>query len=79
MKINKLNSNNLDSKIYNVCDECGIEANRLTCLKKYGQEPKKVKFSISTYHKGKCDFCGKIKMITQVRDFFYPDFNLLNK
>lgn len=25
----------------NVCIDCGVEANRLTCLKKYGQEPKK--------------------------------------
>jgi hypothetical protein len=65
--------------INNVCDKCGIEANRLTCLKKYGEEPKKKKFSVSTYHIGKCDVCGKVTQITEVRDFFYPDFNLLKK
>lgn len=64
-------------KIVNVCDDCGLEANRLTCLKRYGAEPLKKKFDISTYHQGKCDFCGKIKPITEVRDFFYPEFDLL--
>ena len=64
-------------KYKNVCNECGIEANRLTCLKKRGKEPAIPKFAISTYHKGKCDFCGKITDITEVRDFFYPDFRLL--
>lgn len=60
-----------------VCDGCGIEANRLTCLKKYGEEPLQAKFSESTYHEGKCEVCGEEKMITEVRDFFYPDFGLL--
>jgi hypothetical protein len=73
----ELNSNNLNTKIRNVCSDCGIEANRLTCLKKYGQEPLKKCFDVSTFHKGKCDWCGKLKHITQTRDFFYPDFNLL--
>jgi len=73
----QLNSNDLNSTINLVCDECGIEANRLTCLKKHGQEPKKIKFDCSTYHKGKCDFCGKTRYVTEVRDYFYPDFNLL--
>ena len=79
MESKKLDSSNLKTTIYNVCDKCGIEANRLTCLKKYGTEPKKKKFMCSTYHKGKCDFCGKIKYITEARDFFYPDFSLLKK
>ena len=65
--------------IYNVCDKCGIEANRLTCLKKYGREPKQKKFLVSTYHKGICDVCGKKKFITELRDYFYPDFSLLKK
>ena len=77
MKQSKLDSNNIDTEIYHVCDDCGIEANRLTCLKKYGQEPKQIKFFCSTYHQGKCDFCGKIKPITETRDYFHPDFNLL--
>lgn len=75
----KLDSNNLKTEIHWVCSDCGIEANRLTCLKKYGREPKKEAFSISTFHKGKCDFCGEIKDITQTRDFFYPDFNLIKR
>ena len=69
----------MKKEINQVCDKCGIEANRLTCLKKYGQEPKKAKSFVSTYHKGICDCCGEKKMITEIRDFFYPDFNLLNQ
>ena len=61
----------------NVCDDCGLEANRLTCLEKYGAEPLKKKFDISTYHTGICDVCGKEKSVTESRDFFYPNFNLL--
>ena len=67
----------MEKEIKNVCDECGLEANRLTCLKKYGKEPKQAKFRCSTYHEGKCDCCGEVKSITEVRDFFYPDFKLL--
>ncbi len=66
--------------ICNVCDECGISANVLTCLKKYKNRPSQLKFSLSTYHQGECDFCRQKKNgITQVRDFFYPDFELLKK
>lgn len=60
-----------------VCSDCGIEANRLTCLKKHGAEPLKKAFSLSTFHTGKCDVCGEVKHVTQPRDFFYPDFTLL--
>jgi len=60
-----------------VCSDCGIEANRLTCLKKYGAEPKQKAFTVSTFHKAICDVCGKEKMVTEPRDFFYPDFDLL--
>lgn len=69
----------MPKKIRKVCDQCGKEANRLTCLKKYGKEPIKIKFHTSTYHQGVCDVCGKEKPVTQPRDFFYPDFSLLNK
>jgi trehalose-6-phosphate synthase len=62
-----------------VCRDCGIEANRLTCLKKYGREPLKKAFSVSTYHEGICEACGEKKEVTQSRDFFYPDFSLLKK
>lgn len=65
------------SDIREVCDKCGIEANRLTCLKKYGKEPLKPKFDVSTYHDGICDVCWEYRPITEVRDFFDPDFSLL--
>lgn len=67
----------MKKKINKVCDGCGIEANRLTCLKKYGQAPIKNKFDVSTYHKSKCDVCNKYELVTEPRDFFYPDFSLL--
>ena len=59
------------------CRECGLEANRLTCLKRYGQEPKKKSFDVSTMHEGICDVCGRKTWVTQPRDFFCPDFSLL--
>ncbi len=60
-----------------ICASCGVEANRLTCLKKYGHEPIEKSFSISTFHEGVCDCCGEKKWVTEPRDFFYPDFSLL--
>lgn len=60
-----------------VCRPCGIEANRRTCLKKYGQEPKKKCFDVSTVHTGTCEVCGEKTMVTEARDFFYPDFSLM--
>jgi hypothetical protein len=71
------NSNDIKTDIHHVCTDCGIEANRLTCLKKYGKEPLQKAFSVSTFHKGICDNCKEEKMITETRDFFYPDFSLL--
>ena len=65
--------------IRNVCVACGITANYLTCLKKYGQPPQKKMFSISTYHVAECDFCGEETSVTETRDFFYPDFDLILK
>ncbi len=60
-----------------VCQDCGVKANTLTCIKKYGSKPKKLQFSVSTYHRGTCEVCGKEKMVTEPRDFFYPNFGLL--
>lgn len=65
--------------IKQVCSPCGITANVLTCLKKYGNPPKQLCFTVSTFHKGKCDCCGQEKEVTEVRDFFYPDFSLIRK
>jgi hypothetical protein len=66
-------------KIHWCCSKCGTEANRLTCLKRFGKEPIKIKYNCSTYHQGICDVCGNETGITQVRDFYNPDFSLLNK
>lgn len=62
-----------------VCSSCGISANVLTCLKKYGTPPLKLAYSMSTFHDGICDFCGKVGPVTEPRDFFHPNFNLLKK
>lgn len=67
------------SRIYQCCDDCGLEANRLTCLRDFGAEPLKPKHDLSTYHEGFCQACGKKKQVTEARDFFYPDFSLLKK
>ena len=70
-------SNDLDTEIKKSCWECGVTANVLTCLKKYGRPPKQVAYTVSTYHKGTCDFCKEEKDITETRDFFYPDYSLI--
>lgn len=66
-----------DNYPVDVCYDCGVEANRQTCLKKYGKEPLKLKSSISTYHRGICDVCKKETFVTSPKDFFYPDFSLI--
>lgn len=73
--LKKMENNKL--KISEVCFPCGITANYLTCLKKYGRPPKKFAFDVSTYHNGICDVCGHKDQVTETRDFFYPDFNLI--
>jgi hypothetical protein len=74
-----LDSNNLKSDIHHVCFECGISANVVTCLYRYGAPPLKLCFTTSTYYLGRCDWCEETKHITEVRDFFYPDFTLVQK
>ena len=60
-----------------VCGECGIKANYLTCLVRYGNKPTKLCYDVSTSTIGKCNFCGEERMISPIRDFFYPEFELL--
>lgn len=67
--------NNIE--INNVCSQCGITANVLTCLKENGEPPKKFSFDLSTFHVGICDCCGENTAITEARDFFHPDFSLI--
>lgn len=59
---------------------CGVTANYLTCLKKFGQRPHKPAYDVSTWHRGTCDVCkSPSSMVTEPRDFFYPDFTLIEK
>ncbi len=60
-----------------ICHPCGITANYLTCLKKYGRPPLKSAFTVSTYHNDICDVCGHYTGVTEPRDFFHPDFELI--
>lgn len=66
-------------EINNVCAECGIAANVLTCLKRFGKRPNELSFTTSTFHRGVCDVCLEEKYVTEARDFYYPDFTLLKK
>lgn len=62
-------SNKIDTKIYWVCCRCGENALALPINKD------KKRFSISTYHNGKCDVCLKNNQpVTQTRDFGFPVF-----
>lgn len=65
-------------EINNVCSPCGLAANTLTCLVKYGKLPEKPSLSVSTFHIANCDCCGRRTHVTEARDFFYPDFSLLS-
>lgn len=62
-----------------VCRPCGLAANIVTCLAKYGELPLKYSYNISTMHTGTCDVCGNVTYVTEPRDFFHPDFTLLNQ
>jgi hypothetical protein len=66
-------------EIKKVCYRCGVSANVLTCLKKYKNRPNQLAFTTSTYHEAECDVCGEKTGVTEPRDFFYPDFELLDK
>jgi len=61
-------SNKLGSDITWVCFDCGKEALSLPINKG------KKQFLCSTVHNGKCDVCGKVKAVTEARDFQYPKF-----
>lgn len=67
----------VNREIRNVCSACGITANYLTCLQKYAKPPIKKAFSVSTFHTAICDICQEKTGVTEVRDFFYPDFTLI--
>lgn len=64
--------------MHSCCFECGKLANYVTCMARYGRPPLKSSFDVSTVSKGKCHYCGRETDITEPRDFFYPDFTLVN-
>jgi hypothetical protein len=66
-------------EINHVCRECGVTANVLTCLKKFQSRPDQLSFTVSTYHDAECDYCGEKRPVTELRDFFYPDFSLIDE
>jgi len=68
---------NQDQYPHWVCSACGVTANYLTCLRRFGAPPLQPAFTVSTYHKRLCQFCGLETMCTEARDFFYPDFSLI--
>lgn len=63
-----------------ICRQCGLAANYLTCMAKYGEPPAKPAYDVSTCNQGKCDVCLRedVAVISE-RDYFYPDFRLINK
>jgi len=64
----------------NVCRQCGLAGNTLTCLVKYGELPKQASFSVSTMHEGICDICLRTNVpVCEDRDCYYPNWNLLQK
>lgn len=64
--------------MHEVCAECGALANYVTCMARFGEPPKKIAYEVSTYSKGTCKYCGQKKYVTEERDFFYPDFSLID-
>ncbi len=69
--INELNSKHIETSIKDVCCKCWLEARQAT----YNKWP--IDWHVSSYRKWICDLCKKETMITQTRDFGYPDFNLI--
>lgn len=51
--------------IHWVCIPCGKRASE-KCGTKI--------FSVSTFHMGTCDVCGKFSAVTEPRDFGHPNF-----
>ncbi len=79
-KTKELNTQTVSEKIVRrVCTECGISANVLTCLHKYGHPPEKLCSTVSTFHEGICDVCEQKKQVTEPRDFYHPNFELLKQ
>jgi hypothetical protein len=69
----------MPNKHIGICWECGTTANALTCLKRYGVPPLKVAFSVSTWGVGECRICKRETEVTEERDFFYPEFELIEE
>ena len=61
-------SNQLNSGIDLVCQDCGKEA-----LAQPINQGKK-QFLVSTWYNGICDVCHKMKPVTEARDWQFPTF-----
>lgn len=66
-------------EINQVCHECGVTANVLTCLKKHKTPPKKLCYEVSTWSLDFYDICRQEKSVSSPRNYFHPDFSLLQK
>ena len=73
-----MNKNDSDNTVRWVCNQCGLAGNALTCLLKYGGLPNLPSMSASTFHIGYCEVCGRKTQVTEPRDYFYPDFDLIS-
>lgn len=62
-----------------VCHRCGVTANVLTCLKKYGQSPNQLSVVAGTSWRGRCRICGREDSVGSERDYYHPDFSLIEK
>lgn len=54
-----------------VCQTCGIQFGR-------GFKNGKKQATVSTWHEGECDICGRVKAVTESRDFGYMDQHKLD-
>ena len=64
--------------MHNTCFECGKLANYVTCMACYGRPPEQEAFACSTTSMGVCKWCGRKTAVTEERDFFFPNFGLIN-
>lgn len=66
----KIDSSKLDSNIYSVCHDCGLESMKLP------ENKGKRSSEVSTCRNGTCDVCKEKKSVTEVRDYMYPVFEV---
>lgn len=63
----------MTEEITQVCIDCGFVANHLTMLKRYGAKSiQPVNPGSFGVWEGECGCCGETKVVTSIRDFYYP-------